>query len=111
MSPRGATRAIVLLWAALQIALPAVAAVADALASRTSVHATAHAESRTERDCVRVHEADCVFCQFLSASVAPASSPVPEITVRDAERVTRLAGGAPPQRRGGSANPRAPPLV
>ncbi|NUQ91332.1 MAG: hypothetical protein HOQ26_00340, partial [Gemmatimonadaceae bacterium] len=52
LARRGLSRTLVLLCAALQLALPGVAALADALASRTSVHATAHVESGTERDCV-----------------------------------------------------------
>ena len=75
MSPRCAgLRALVLLWAALQLALPGVAALADGVSSRTSVHATAHVESSTERACIRVHEADCVFCQFLSVGGTPAGA-------------------------------------
>jgi hypothetical protein len=70
LARRGLSRTLVLLCAALQLALPGVAALADGLASRTSVHATAHVESGTERDCVRVHETDWVFCQFLATSAS-----------------------------------------
>ena len=106
-------RAFVLVWAILQLALPGVAALADAVASRTSAHAVAHVEGSTERDCVRVHETDCVFCQFLSAPCAPASTG-PGTPAVVAPRALVAAGSvdrprAPP--RGGATNPRAPPIV
>lgn len=108
---RGLSRTLVLLCAALQLALPGVAALADGLASRTSVHATAHIESGTERDCVRVHETDCVFCQFLSTSATPASCAAPaiELVARASRPVAQPAvvAVAAPRLPG---NPRAPPL-
>lgn len=110
MTPR---RAFALVWAILQLALPGVASLADAVASRTSVHAVAHVEGSTERDCVRVHEADCVFCQFLSAPSTPAAT-TPVAAALLTPRALVAAGSvdqprAPP--RDGTASPRAPPLV
>ena len=108
---RGFFRTLVLLCAALQLALPGVAALADGLASRTSAHATAHIESGTERDCVRVHETDCVFCQFLSTSAAPASCAVPAIEL--AARASRPFSRPPAVALAASrlpGSPRAPPL-
>ena len=110
-APRGFSRILVVLCAALQLALPGVAALADGLASRTSVHATAHVESATERDCVRVHETDCVFCQFLSTSAAPAHCANPFVASGAHESVARqrpsLVALAAPR---DPAIPRAPPL-
>ena len=108
---RGLFRTLVLLCAALQLALPGVAALADGLASRTSVHATAHIESGTERDCVRVHETDCVFCQFLSTSASPAACATPAFesgsrASRPVSRPSAVALAAPRL----PGNPRAPPL-
>ena len=64
----GWTRVIVLLWAALQLALPPVLTVMDATLAATAVAGTvgAHVESTSTPDCHRVHGADCAFCQFLS---------------------------------------------
>lgn len=113
MSPRRTgSRALVLLWAALQLALPGVAAFAEGFASRTSVHATAHVESSTERDCIRVHETDCVFCQFLSASATPAHGVAPAVEPRALEHaVARGADRLVVRVLAASASPRAPPTV
>ncbi|HEX8850889.1 MAG TPA: hypothetical protein VF761_15265 [Gemmatimonadaceae bacterium] len=109
---RGLFRSLVLLCAALQLALPGVAALADGLASRTSVHATAHIESGTERDCVRVHETDCVFCQFLSTSASPACT-------RPIAQFAAVVSGAPQLDAGAPrvaelsrpGDPRGPPSI
>lgn len=75
MSPRRATiRLAIFLWSALQLGLPGVAAVADALEMRAGAGARAHVEDTSGANCVRVHDAECVFCQLLSTSgTAPGS--------------------------------------
>jgi hypothetical protein len=63
----GWTRIVVLLWAALQLALPPVLTVMDAnLATAVAGTVGAHVESTSTPDCHRAHGADCAFCQFLS---------------------------------------------
>jgi hypothetical protein len=104
-------RAFVLAWAILQLALPGIAAFADAVASRTSVHAVAHVEGSTERDCVRVHETDCVFCQFLSAPCAPAAGTGPALARFVAAAAVPPRADAPIRTASRDPGiPRAPPL-
>jgi hypothetical protein len=99
-------------WAVLQLGAPTLAASADAVVSAASVGAHAHLESRTSSSCVRVHDTECVFCQFLSMGASPAASPIPELPP-----VAQVALAAPelstPHRAPlrGAAIPRAPPLV
>ena len=113
MSPRrGLLRVVLLFWSVLQLGAPAIAASADAVAAAASVTAHAHVESRTGATCVRVHDAECVFCQFLSTGAtlsrtAPAAVPV---ATRFAWAPTDLATPRTATL-GGTAHPRAPPTV
>lgn len=101
-----------MLSAVLQLAVPPLAVAADAVATAESRGAHAHVESTSDSSCVRVHDAECVFCQLLSAGAAPAASPVPDLPpaaqVAQAEREL-----AAPRRVAlrGIAVPRAPPAV
>jgi hypothetical protein len=82
MSPlRGALRAAILFWAAFQIALPTLAAVADADASTTGGAARAHVEESSTRACVQVHDAQCVLCQYLTGCTAPKSNGLASVDV------------------------------
>src|SRR6476646_8740750 len=76
---RGAFRVVMMLWAVLQLAVPPLAVAADAVATAESRGAHAHVEATSDASCARVHDAECVFCQFLSAGAAPAASPVPDL--------------------------------
>ncbi|MFL5560602.1 MAG: hypothetical protein ACJ79K_03920 [Gemmatimonadaceae bacterium] len=109
---RGFFRAIVMLWAVLQLAVPTLAVSADAVATTASIGAHAHVEATTDASCIRVHDAECVFCQFLATGAAPAASPVPDVpgVVDVAQAFDELAA---PHRGAlrGIANPRAPPAV
>src|SRR6476469_1083901 len=94
MSARlGAFRVVMMLWAVLQLAVPPLAVAADAAATAESRGAHAHVEATSDASCVRVHDAECVFCQFLSAGAAPAASPVPDLppTVQVAQAASELA--------------------
>lgn len=99
-----------LLCAVLQLAVPPLAVAADAVATAESRGARAHVESTSDASCARVHDAECVFCQFLSAGAAPVGSPVPapEAIIRHqviaVEIDSPLIGEA-----GGVPLPRAPP--
>lgn len=101
-----------MLWAVLQLAAPALAVAADAAATAASRGAHAHVEARGDASCVRVHDAECVFCQLLSAGAAAAASPVPDLPpVADvAQAVEELAAPRRAVLRG-IAVPRAPPAV
>jgi hypothetical protein len=109
---RGPGRVIVLLWAVLQLAVPTLAVAADAAATSASVGTHAHIEASTDANCIRVHDAECVFCQFLSTGAAPAASPVPDLpaVVAVAQAFEELAAPRRAAMRG-IAVPRAPPAV
>ena len=113
MSPRrGLLRGLVLLWAVLQLAVPTLAVAADAAATSASIGAHAHVEATTDKSCIRVHDAECVFCQFLSAGAAPAASPVPDLPtiIEIPQAFEELAAPRRAAMRG-VAIPRAPPAV
>jgi len=63
---RGA-RAVWLLGAVLQLALPGAAAWADARLDAAGTHAAAHFESHTTKSCARIHAPDCALCHYLTA--------------------------------------------
>ena len=72
-SARAPVRALMLLWAIVQIALPTAAVVADANASTAGFTAHAHVEDKSHRACVPVHGAECVLCQYLNGLATPAN--------------------------------------
>ena len=77
MHPRSRRlRAFGLVWALLQFALPASAALADVRLTRGAPD-QAHVEEAPGRDCTPLHAADCAVCKQLSAfSIgAPAARP------------------------------------
>ncbi|HEY6209277.1 MAG TPA: hypothetical protein VIW28_09465 [Gemmatimonadales bacterium] len=71
--------------AALQLTMPAAAALADARLDEF-VAGPAHIESHSTAACARIHPADCVFHRFLSAPGAPARR-APQGLCRPAEPV------------------------
>lgn len=111
MSPRqGVLRLVMMLCAVLQLAVPPLAVAADAVATAESRGAHAHVESTSDASCTRVHDAECVFCQFLSAGAALAGSPVPDLPL--AAQVAQADRELSAPRRvalRGIAIPRAPP--
>jgi hypothetical protein len=113
MSPRrGVIRVVMMLWAVLQLAVPTLAVSADAAATSASIGAHAHIEATTGASCIRVHDAECVFCQFLSNGASPAASPVPDMPAV-AQVATAVEELAAPRRAAmrGIAIPRAPPVA
>jgi hypothetical protein len=59
-------------WAVLQLALPAVATFADALLERESeAYGITHVESSSTASCRPSHPAECPLCQFVARSAAP----------------------------------------
>ena len=108
---RGLPRVVMMLWAVLQLAVPTLAVAADTAAMTASAGAHAHVESRSDASCIRVHDAECVFCQLLSAGAAPARF---AIAATIAAMVTQESGFSPamPDAAGarGASLPRAPPL-
>lgn len=58
-----------LAFAALQLALPGAATLADASLDIAGAHARPHIESHSTSACARVHPADCALCRFLTSAV------------------------------------------
>lgn len=112
--PVGVVRVMWRIAALLQLVLPGFVSIADARLERDAMSARAysHVESKTSKDCVRHHRADCALCQHLTTPGTKAAKPafflgfvrvdVPSSAiafVRVAARPSRLA------------LPRAPPVA
>jgi hypothetical protein len=63
-----------LAFAALQLALPGAAALADASLDIASAHARPHIESHSTAACARVHPSDCALCRFLTTALVPGAA-------------------------------------
>ena len=111
--PTRLTRALRLLTAALQLALPVVLASADARLERASLspRAASHAESHRSPQCPPVHGPDCALCQQLATPFARAAAAAPALVAQAVERV-RTTASERPARLAWGALPlsRAPPL-
>ncbi len=73
-----ASRALVIALSVVQMAVPALVAIADAqLAWRSDVSAHAHVEDHTGRACRAAHIENCALCGFLSSAASHrANAPV-----------------------------------
>ena len=104
-------RILAVVFALLQSASPAVAAVADGvlLARAGGQPVVTHVEDRQQPGCTPVHAADCAICQFVTLAAEPVSfgSPfvvpaarIPAAQAPDVARAptprTRPAARAPP---------------
>ena len=105
-------RASWLLAALLQLALPGVAAVADARLDAAGSHATAHVESHTSNSCARIHPPDCAVCHFLTAPALTARAMLLRLdaAAREAPRPVGPTGTAHALARP-HPQPRAPPAL
>jgi|GEM_PF-1694827 len=106
------TRALVILIAIVQMAMPAVASVADAwLNAQRPSELRVHAEDRTHANCARLYADDCVLCTFLAHCI-PGALPERDAVPATAPRVP--VGNLVPalQRRVAvlATRPRAPPV-
>ena len=64
-------RFLAILWATLQLASPAVSAIADGKAAFESAsEATTHVEATSTERCPVVHSPDCGVCRYLSTSTS-----------------------------------------
>jgi len=108
---RGA-RAVWLLGALLQLALPGAAAWADARLDAAGTHATAHFESHTTKSCARIHAPDCALCHYLTAPALTGRAMPLRLAAapRRAPRPVELTGTAHPLARP-HPQPRAPPTL
>ena len=111
-----ASRWLILVLSTVQLALPGVAAWADATLERESAArgvVTSHVESRTSDECARIHPVECALCQATCASFARADAQplvsAPRRTSAPGTLVvrTRTADGSD----GGDFRPRAPPAT
>jgi len=107
-----AVRAVWLLGAVLQLALPGAAAWADARLDGAGTHATAHFESHTTQSCARIHPPECALCHFLTAPVLTGrAAPLRlKVAVRRVARPADPAVNAHPLARP-HPQPRAPPTL
>lgn len=88
-------RILVAALAILQMAVPALVAIADANAASRSAGAQVHIEDHTRRACKAVHPDNCALCQFLSflapqrasATVVPVAALGPSRGFDDAARL------------------------
>ena len=106
-------RFLTIFFAALQLAAPSVASVADARVERESERsprAAAHLEVHGSSQCPRVHPTDCGLCRLLTAHASPAAPP-PTIPVADSSLAAcpEARIGARTGNRFAFALPRAPP--
>jgi hypothetical protein len=74
MRRRWGFRGWAMVWAVLQLALPAAASMADARLERDALGARAHAEAATTAACRPTHDAACALCQSLSRPQTPAAA-------------------------------------
>lgn len=98
-----------LLWAALQLATPALSGLADArLAAGDPI---AHVESSSSSTCPAIHPPDCAVCRYLSdAASSPGAPGAVEVNVGDSDRF-RTANRAPGIRALVLPDGRAPPGI
>ena len=64
-----------LLWAALQLATPALSSLADARLAAAAGDPIAHVESTSSSNCPAIHPPDCAVCRYLSGPAASPDSP------------------------------------
>ena len=99
--------------AMLQMAMPAVASIADGwLRSGDAVQAVGHAEDQTQANCVAVHTDECVLCRIIAHCATYADPAFRSHALRPAS--LHVGAGRPCMvGRAVVANsrPRAPPLV
>jgi hypothetical protein len=77
-------RFLALLWAGLQLAMPALGSLADARIAAAAGDPVSHVESKSSASCPVIHAPDCAVCRYLSGTApAPATASAADI---DAER-------------------------
>jgi hypothetical protein len=99
--------------AALQVAMPVAAGVADAILEAESAHAYAHLEPHSSKSCPPAHSEDsCTLCQFGHSHAAGARHTPPVLWQRDAGTAPAAIPAAPcPALTASSPLPRAPPAL
>ena len=104
-------RGLTILFAALQLSLPAALGLADAISARDGNQSIAHIEGSSGSLCQRPHADDCIVCAHIATRALPpaaASAIVGSGTAED--RVVQVAfdARAVAQRQ---SQPRAPPAL
>jgi hypothetical protein len=78
-------RFLALLWAVLQLAMPALASLADARLAAAAGDPMSHVESKSSATCPVIHAPDCAACRYLSAStLAPDNARAVDIDAQHA---------------------------
>jgi hypothetical protein len=104
-------RGLTILFAALQLCLPAALGVADAISARNGSENKAHVESSSGSLCKRPHADDCITCAHIATNALPAE---PEGVVVASARAEDRAGQVAIDARSAArrqSQPRAPPAV
>ena len=86
-------RSVSLLCALVQLALPGVLGVVDAITVRDAQHTVAHIEETTGQQCRPPHADDCFICRYLSTgAMASDAAPVLSLSIVP----TQLVAASPP---------------
>jgi hypothetical protein len=92
-------RLLAFVVALVQLAGPAMAAIADAQLQAESVgpQAASHIESHRRPECAHVHADDCALCQYLSGGAGQPSAPALPVVaaVVGAPRAVQVLGVTP----------------
>jgi len=101
-------RIFALIWAVLQFALPASAALADARVAVDSP-GRAHIEETSGRDCAAAHSPDCAVCKHLSTSSLGSTQPATAFVNDGREPAVSRRLAPAPRTAAGVTLARAPP--
>lgn len=102
-------RMVILLFAAMQFAVPAVVSVADGAVARVGPEQAPHVEGLGTNACARIHPADCLLCRVLSTTISPPRGPVSVPVVSDVQSPSRTLIAVLATTPSHGFNSRAPP--
>lgn len=87
-------RFLSLLWAALQLATPALGTLADARLAAAAGDPVSHVESTSSSTCPVIHAPDCAVCRYLSgAAPAPDTPDAVDVNFKRVGAFIAAAGG------------------
>ncbi len=104
-------RGMTILFAALQLSLPAALGLADAISARDGNQSIAHIEGSSGSLCQRPHADDCIVCAHLATRILPpatASTVVGSAMAEDRIVQVAIDARSVAQRQ---SQPRAPPAL
>lgn len=105
-------RVLAILWATLQLASPAVSAIADGKAAFESAsEATTHVEATSTERCPLVHAPDCGVCRYLSTPTSEQPAAPAWLATSSCARIPAGSDRAAPGAAMTLPRGRAPPAV